>query len=166
MDKHIKKQFESSFKEFTIGIFRYIYFKVSEYELAQDLTEETFVRYWKVLRNGKMVDNHKALLYVIAKGMIVDHYRTKKNNKKQSLETIDERLLSVIDDTENNIAQNQELEHVYATIKKLKKEYQDILFLHYVEDLSVKEIASIQKKKENAIRVFLHRALQELKKKL
>lgn len=166
MDRSIKKQFEVSFTEFATGIFRYIYFKVSEYELAQDLTEETFVKYWKVLRGGKEVDNHKALLYFIAKGLVIDHYRTKKNSKKQSLETVDERLLAVADDIEDSITQKQELEQVYAKIKKLKKEYQDILFLHYVEDVSIKEIAFIQKKQENAVRVLLHRALKELKKKL
>ena len=166
MEKDIKKQFEASFTEFATGIFRYIYFKVSNYELAQDLTEETFVRYWKRLKDGKEIENHKALLYFIAKGLIIDHYRTKKNSKKLSLETVDERLLAASDDIEDAIAQKQELEQVYTKIRKLKKEYQDVLFLHYVEDLSIKEIAFIQKKQENAVRVLLHRALQELKKKL
>ena len=85
MDKDIQRQFEATFTEFASDIFRYIYFKVSEYELAQDLTEEAFVRYWKRLQEGKVIDNHKALLYFIAKGLVVDHYRTKKNTKKQSL---------------------------------------------------------------------------------
>ena len=70
------------------------------------------------------------------------------------------------DDVEETIEQKQELEQVFAKIKKLKKDYQDVLFLHYVEDLSIKEIAFIQKKQENAVRVLLHRALKELKKKL
>ena len=166
MDKDIQRQFEATFTEFASDIFRYIYFKVSEYELAQDLTEEAFVRYWKRLQEGKVIDNHKALLYFIAKGLVVDHYRTKKNSKKQSLEKVDERLLVMSDDVEETIEQKQELEQVFAKIKKLKKDYQDVLFLHYVEDLSIKEIAFIQKKQENAVRVLLHRALKELKKKL
>lgn len=166
MDKTIKKQFEASFREFAESIFRYVYFKVSEHDLAQDIAEDTFVRYWKILIKGEKVNNHRALLYFIAKGIIIDFYRKKKNSKKVSLERIDERLLGVFDRAEDNISKKQELEQIYATVKKLKKDYQDVLFLHYVEDLSVKEIAFIQKKKENAIRVLLHRALKELKKKL
>ena len=161
----MEKLFEMNFKKFAGSIFRYIYFKVSDYELAQDLTEETFIRYLKVLREGK-IDNHKALLYLIAKGFIIDYYRKKKNSQKISLDKIDERLLSKFDNTENAIAQLQELEDVYEKIKKLKKEYQEILYLHYVEDLTIKEIAFIQKKKENAIRVYLYRALKALKEKL
>lgn len=166
MDKSIERQFEVSFTEFAEGIFRYVYFKVSEYELAQDLAEETFVKYWKVLISEKTIENHKALIYFIAKGLIVDYYRAKKHSKKQSLENIDERVLSITDDIEDNIYQKQELEQIYKEIKKLKKDYQDVLFLHYVEDLSIKEIAFIQKKKENAVRVLVHRALKELKKNL
>lgn len=166
MDTNSEKQFEACFKELAKNIFRFIYFKVSEYELAQDLTEEVFIRYWKRLKEKKSIKNPKALLYFIAKGLVIDHYRTKKNNKKQSLEEIDERLLSIPDGIADSIAKKQELEQIYATIKKLRSEYQEILFLHFVEDLSVKEIACIQKKKENAVRVFLHRAVKELKKKI
>ena len=166
MDKRIEKQFETSYTEFSQGIFRYIYFKVSSYELAEDITEDTFVKYWKILSKGEMVANQKALLYFIAKGFVIDHYRKKKNTKKVSLENIDERLLGVLDTMEYTISQKQELEEVYAKIKKLKKDYQDILFLHYVEDITIKEIAFIQKKKENALRVLLHRALIALKEKL
>lgn len=165
MDKSIEKHFEINFKKFAGSIFRFVYFKVSDYELAQDITEETFIRYLKVLKEGK-VENHRALLYFIAKRFIIDYYRKKKNSRKILLDNIDERLLSSFDNTEEAIAQIQKLEYVNEKIKKLRKEYQDILFLHYVEDLTVKEIAFIQKKNENAIRVFLHRALKELKKKL
>lgn len=166
MERNIKKQFEASYNQFAAGIFRYVYFKVSSYELAEDITQDAFVRYWKVLTDGKKIDNHRALLYFIAKGLIIDHYRKKKNSKKVSLENIDERLLGVLDTMEDTISQKQELEEVYIRIRKLKKDYQDVLFLHYVEDLSVKEIVFIQKKKENAIRVLLHRALKAVKEKL
>lgn len=166
MDKKLEKQFELNFTKLAGGIFRYAYFKVSDYELAQDLTQETFIKYWKVLSEGKKIGNHKALLYFIAKGLVIDYYRKKKRTKGVSIESVDERLLSVSDSVEETLYQKQELEQVYATIKKLKKDYQDILFLHYVEDLSVKEIAFIQNKQENAIRAFLHRALKALKKKL
>jgi len=166
MNNRMERQFKESFTEFAGNIFRYVYFKVSEYELAKDITEDTFVRYWKVLVKEERVNSHKALLYFIVNGLIIDYYRTKKKSKNVSLENIDERFLSVEDDVEDAIAQKQALEEVYKKVKKLKKEHQDILFLHFIEDVSVKEIAFIQKKKENAIRVLLHRALKELKKKL
>ncbi len=79
------------------------------------------------------------------------------------MELVDERLLGLLDTIEDTLLQKQALEQIFVKIKHLKKNYQDVLFLHYVEDLTVKEIAYMQKKKENAVRVLLHRALQSLK---
>jgi RNA polymerase sigma-70 factor (ECF subfamily) len=166
MRDNIYKKFESIYNILAGGIFRYVYFKVSDYELARDITSETFIKYWKLLSEEKKVKSHKALLYLIAKGLVIDYYRKKKNNKRVSLENVDERLLGEIDTAENSLLQKQELEQIYKKIRKLKKNFQDILFLHYVEDLTIKEIALIQKKKENAIRVMVHRAIKSLKESL
>lgn len=166
MEKGKLELFEKAYRQFAPGIFRFIYFKVSDYELAKDLTADTFIRFWKQLINGTQIQNNKALLYFIAKGIIIDYYRKKKNTKTVSLSTIDERLLGVIDSTEDNVSIKQEMEQVYIKLKEIKKEYQDVLLLHYVEDLKISEIAAVLNKKENAVRVLLHRALKTLKEKL
>ena len=83
-----------------------------------------------------------------------------------SLDTIDERLLGVIDSAEDKFSMKQELEQVYVKLKAIKKEYQDVLLLHYVEDLRISEIAVVLNKKENTVRVLLHRSLKTLKEKL
>jgi RNA polymerase sigma-70 factor (ECF subfamily) len=165
-EKRIYKKFETIYNQFSQGIFRYVYFKISDYELSQEVTSDTFLKYWKILSEDKKIENHKALLYFIAKCLIIDYYRKKKNKKQIALEKIDERLLESIDDAEETLLFKEELDEVYRKIRSLKKNYQDVLFLHYVEDLSIKEIAYIQKKKENAVRVLLHRALKFLKENL
>src|ERR1035437_1211844 len=158
--------FDSIYRQFAQGIFRFIYFKVSDYELARDLTADTFIRFWKRMIKGEEIQNDKAFLYFIAKSITIDYYRKKKNRKSVSLDTIDERLLGVIDSMEDNVSTKQELEQVYAKLKEIEKEYQDVLLLHYVEDLKISEIAVALNKKENTVRVLLHRALKTLKGKL
>lgn len=158
--------FEDAYRQYSQGIFRFIYFKISDFELAKDFTADTFVRFWKQLINGREIQNKRAFLYFIAKGITIDYYRQKKNRRSVSLETIDERLLGVNDDEETRISKKYELEQVYAKIKTIKKEYQDILLLHYVEDLKISEIADALNKKENSVRVLLHRALKTLKEKV
>lgn len=158
--------FEDAYRQFAQGVFRFIYFKVSDYELAKDFTADTFIRFWKQLVNGKAIRNNKAFLYFIAKGITIDYYRKKKNTKNVSLDTIDERLLGVIDRVEDKFFIKQEMEQVYIKLKEIKKEYQDVLLLHYVEDLKIAEIADVLNKKENTVRVLLHRALKSLKEKL
>lgn len=158
--------FDRTYRQFAQGIFRFIYFKVSDYELAKDLTADTFVRFWKQMVNGTAIQNNKAFLYFIAKSITIDYYRKKKNTKSVSLDIIDERLLGIIDPAEDIVSMKQELEQIFIKLKEIKKEYQDVLLLHYVEDLGISEIAVVLNKKENTVRVLLHRALKALREKL
>ncbi len=158
--------FENSYKQFAKGVFRFIYFKVSDYELAKDLTADTFIRYWKVLKQGDEIKNTKALTYEIANGIVIDYYRRKKEKNHVSFDAIDERLLGAFEDLEESIDLKKKVKEVFVVIKSIRKEYQDVLLLRYVEDLTIKEIAQVLKKKENATRVLLHRALKTVKEKL
>jgi RNA polymerase sigma-70 factor (ECF subfamily) len=48
-------------------------------------------------------------------------------------------------------------------ITKLRSEYQEVLLLRYVEDMSIDDIAQVMDKDKNNIRVTIHRALAKLK---
>ncbi len=157
---------ENIYNQYAKGIFRFIYFKVSDYELVKDFTQDTFVRFWKVLMRGDKMQSPKAFVYFIANGIVVDHYRRKKSNNLISLDKVDERLLAKDDDIEEQVDRKQRISQVFAKLKEIKIDYQEILVLYYVEELKVSEIAIILKKKENAIRVLIHRALKALKEKL
>ena len=160
-----EKEFNNVYKEFSSGIFRFIYFKVSDYEVAADLTADTFTRFWKVaLRDS--IGNTKSFLFSIANGIVIDYYRKKQKQKKVSLDVIDEWLLGVKDNNEEVLSNKQEITYIFKKLKKLNKNYQDILLLYYVEELQIDEISIILNKTENNTRVMLHRALQSLKKLL
>jgi len=158
-----EKEFNKVYTEFSGNIFRYIYFKVSDYDVAADLTADTFTRFWKVMLR-EPIENTKAFLFAIANGMVIDYYRKKKKQKKISLDAIDEWLLGIIDKNEEILSNKQEITYIFLKLKKLKKTYQDILLLYYVEELQINEISIILQKTENNTRVILHRALQALKK--
>jgi len=161
-----KKQnelFEEAYRQYSQGIFRFTYFKVSDYEMARDLTGDTFVRFWKQISGKKTIENNRALLYAIARGLIIDYYRKNGKRKNIPLDNIDERLLGRADRIEDELSRRQELEEIFNHLKQLKNEYQEVILLHYIEDLKIPEIALILKKKKNAVRVLLHRALKSLK---
>ena len=68
--------------------------------------------------------------------------------------------------SEEDLDKNLEVERAIGTIRSLKQEYQDVLILRFVEDLSVKEVASMMDKSEGAIKLLQHRALKILREKL
>jgi len=67
---------------------------------------------------------------------------------------------------EKNIDDKIQIELVMKALKELKEDYQDILVMRFVEDLSVRETAVAVGKSEGAVKLMQHRAIKELKKKL
>lgn len=112
-------------------IYRYCYFKVRNAALAEDLTQETFLKYFKHnpgLERGKQL----AYLYTIAKNLCVDTSR-RKQDAPLSEDAAGENLM---DQAERNIAVRQALQ-------VLAKDQQELLLLRYVNGLSVGETAAL-----------------------
>ena len=150
-------------------IYRFIYFKVSSVEEAEDLTSESFMRLWQYILYNQEVSNIKALLYRIARNLVIDFYREKgrglevelaDNTEDESPDTpISDNLADVID-----IKITMEL--VQGALPKVKDNYREVVVMHYIEQLEISEIADILEKTEGNVRVLLHRGIQELKRVL
>lgn len=99
-------------------IYRYCYFKLYDKQLAQDITQETFLRFF---RQDLSLDSSKELpyLYTIAKNLCVDSFRKKTT---ESLENITEE--TTYDPSEDWIS-NLTLKSV---ISKLPQEEQELIF--------------------------------------
>ena len=146
-------------------IYRFIYFKISSKEETEDLTSEVFLKVWRYLIDGtgKSVSSFSGLVYKVARNSLIDFYREKA--KRQ------ERLIDFTDSTKDigdefgveKLESGIDARKLIQQIKKLKHDYQEVLMLRYVEDLSVSEIAEIVDKSSLSVRVLLHRATRKLK---
>ncbi len=146
-------------------IYRFIFLKVSSQEIAQDLCSETFLKGWKSFRkNNKKIDNPRAFLYQIARNLIIDHYR-----EKGKMQTISADYIPITDprvDLEEETKASSDLDTIKALLANLKDEYQEVVIWHYIDDLSIAEIAKMLKKSEGTVRVTLHRALKAVRKEI
>ena len=167
-----KEAFAEIYDFYVVRIFRFVYLKTSSKETAEDLTSDTFLKCWRYIKQkneaGKkeIVKNNKisSFLYKIARNLIIDHYRKKKD---LIIEISEEEKGAIIDHKQDilvEINKKQEIEELRKSLSCLKDDYQEILILRHVEDLSMSEIAEITGKKEGAIRVQLHRAVKALEK--
>jgi RNA polymerase sigma-70 factor (ECF subfamily) len=96
--------------------------------------------------------------------MVIDHYRSRRDDV--SLDKIDPESSIIPAVAQFDLSIKLQLEKVHIAIKELKPDYQDVIILRFVEDLSLKETAAILKKSEGAVKLTQHRAIKELKKKL
>jgi len=146
-------------------IYRFIAVKVSVRQEAEDLTHEVFLTAWQKLPGFTFQGfPFSSWLYRIARNRVIDHYRTKKQHAV--IDEVDEGLLGIIDSHEAGVDTTLTLAKVYAAMKELGADQQDVLLLRFVDDLSPKEIAEVLDKSEGSVRIIQHRAVEALKKKL
>lgn len=146
MSLELKEQYDK--------IYKYCYFKVKNTHLAEDLTQETFLKYFSqntYISKGKPL----AYLYTIAKNLCIDAYR--KPEAMQLDETADEiPAENNIDELETNIIINQ-------AVRTLPEDLQEIVMLRFANDLSVLDISRIIGLSRFAVRRKINSTLNKLK---
>jgi RNA polymerase sigma-70 factor (ECF subfamily) len=155
----LQTQFLSAYDAYNNAIFRFCLLKVSSREIAQDLTQEVFMRYWQSLRKGEDFKNERAFLYTIARHLVIDWYRKKKES---SLDALTEAGAEFKGDGPNTITDSAEAREVLEVIQKLDDDSREILLLRFVEGFSPKEIADQLKESANVVSVRIHRALKKV----
>lgn len=148
------------------SIYRFIALKVSRREEAEDLTHQVFMNAWQNISTYR--DRgfpFSSWLYHISRNLIIDHYRTRKENVNvDELENELQADLSGLPDVSTDL--KLEMERVRKAIAKLKPIHQDVLIMRFVEELSIKEVAVSIRKSEGAVKLLQHRAISQLKKLL
>lgn len=155
--------FLSVYDRYADDIFRFCVLKVSPREVAQDLTQEVFARYWQQLRQGTAVGNDRALLYTIARNLVIDWYRKRK---EQSLDMLTEEGFEFASGDHESIEQHAEIREVLDVVRELDEPSREALTLRFVEGLSPKDIAAISGESANAVSVRINRALKKVQQHL
>ncbi len=143
------------------AIFRHLSFRVRDRERVLELTQEVFLRAWQMLSRGEKVENMRALLYRIARNLTIDEYRKPKT---ESLDALTEATdFEPVDPREENLVDQLDGARMRELVLKLEPLYREPLVYRYIDDLAVKEIASLLGETENVISVRLHRGLAKLR---
>lgn len=146
-------------------IYRFIYFKVSSAEQAEDLTSEAFLKAWQYLKEKRDVPNLQALLYSVARSVVIDHYRA--TSCERGTVSLDETIA----DERTDVASEKFLKDmetkfdttlVLERLRHLKDEYRDVVIMRYLDEMSTGEIATVLGKNASNVRVLLHRATKAL----
>ena len=157
--------FGSLYDHYQPMIYRFVVVKVGSREEAEDITHHVFLSAWTKVRTYKHRGNpFSSWLYQIARNLVIDHYRLQKGDI--SLDKLDPDSSFIPAVTQDDLFTKIQLEKVHRAIAELKPDYQDVIILRFIEDLPLKEAATILKKSEGAVKLAQHRAIKELKKKL
>ena len=148
-------------------IYRYIFYRIGSREDAEDITEQVFLRAWERISSYRPTGGHpfSAWLYRIAHNQVVDMYRQRARSQTSELpEDLAEESAdaSPIIATERALSQSQ----LSRVIRQLPEQYQQVIVLRFVNDLSYTEISAVLDKPEGTVRVLQFRALKRLRELL
>jgi RNA polymerase sigma-70 factor (ECF subfamily) len=141
-------------------IFRFIFHKTMQHDLAEDLTSDTFLR---ALEKIKQFDPEKGQfstwIYTIARNLITDHWRSYREH--QDIEDVWD--LSSLDDVLDSAHKQLISEKLHMALRDLSPESREILMMRFWQDLSFAQIAEVTGKSEGAVKMAAGRALQKLR---
>ena len=150
-----KEEFEIIYNEYYHLLFKVAYSYTLNRCDAEDIVQESFIKFFNV--NKKIDDNDKLKSYLvrIVVNKSIDFIRHNKNKVSYDSEYVE----SLSDDKEKESDDSNILKFVLL----LKDSYKTVILLHYYDNYSIKEIANILKISESNVKTRLSRAREKLK---
>lgn len=159
-----EKEFIRAYDELADDIFRFCAFQVRDRERARELMQDAFMRTWVYIEGGNEIDNLKAFLYKTARNLSINEA---VRSKTRSLEELQENVgYDPADEDSSTPEDAAEISILLRHLSALPEDAQEVLTLRYMNGLAVKEIGEILGAAPNTISVRIHRALEELRKRM
>ncbi|MEO0270925.1 MAG: RNA polymerase sigma factor [candidate division WOR-3 bacterium] len=155
MDKNEKENlFNILYDKYFDRIWKYVYYKVSNREDAQDLCQEIFFKVYKGLDKFEGRSSYYTWIFKIAMNSVISFYRKRKFIKFIPLDFVDEKHYSY--------ERDEKKEKIFEKMKMLPEEIRETLELYYISSFKVKEIAEILGVPEGTVKTRLKRGRELL----
>ncbi len=147
------------------SIFRYLWIRLDDRQLAEDLTGDVFMRMLDALPRYRLQGlPFRAWLYRIAHNLLIDYFRKMNHQTTVPIEIAEE--LEADDDPRQTIEQTLLTERLQAALLRLEPTQCEVIILRFLAGLSLHETAQTLGKTEAAIKALQHRGLSGLRRAL
>lgn len=136
MKRGDEKAFDVFVRKHYEEILKYCSYHCLDISNAEDLTQETFLHFFKKLSDYRYMGKTRNYLYTIAGNLCRDYYKKTKDSllEEQSKEIQNSLQQSETEDILNKIA-------IEASLNNLQEELREVIILYYFQELKLTEIA-------------------------
>lgn len=152
-------------RDYKDGLTLYINSYVNNIFTAEELMEDTFFKLAAKKPHFSGRSSFKTWLFAIARNTAVDHLRFSAKNASLSIDEYSNSLTEEADLEREHLIKEQNI-ILHRTMRRLKPEYFQVLYLLYFENFSNSDAAKIMKKSKRQIENLVYRAKQALKSAL
>jgi RNA polymerase sigma-70 factor (ECF subfamily) len=156
-----RDQIGELFAEFRTPIYRYLYGLLQNASLAEDVTQECFLRLYTELRAGNRVDHVKAWLFRVGHNLGIDERRRYESRgealNEEALQKPDDRAIS----SEDAMLQQERVDRMRAAMERLSEQQRACLLLR-AENFRYREIAELLGVTKSTVFENIRRGLSRL----
>jgi len=146
-------------------VFRYIYLRVKDKEITNDLTQIVFLKVFQSIeRYQEKNKSPLAYFFTVARNTVIDYRKKKKEIKISEPEKIFNQITDSADNPLEQLEKADTSKTLLRAISQLTDEQQEVIILKFINDLPNKEISDLFGKTEEAVRQLQCRALKSLRK--
>jgi RNA polymerase sigma-70 factor (ECF subfamily) len=143
-------------------VFRFVYFRVNDRALAEDITSETFLRALRRISSISYQGRDIGAWFVtIARNIILDHMKSARHRLEiTTADSVDSNDREP--STEEAVLESLQSEYLMAAVRQLGDEQRECVMLRFIQGYSVSETAAVMGKNDGAIKALQHRAVRKL----
>ena len=143
-------------------VYRYVLFRTGDRTLAEDITQETFVRALRRISSVSYQGRDIGAWFItIARNLIFDHVKSSRYRLEQTTGEIIE-LSPATGGPEQQVLDGATNDELLRCVRKLNPDQQECIQLRFLQGLSVAETAELMDRNEGAVKALQHRAVRRL----
>ncbi len=155
-----ERAYQTLLDRFERPIYRFFYYSVTQKDLACDMCGETFSEFVGALYRGKLREpSHlTAFVWGIARNVLLRHRR----RSRLVCIAIGSEVVSNKPTVVQQVVARDELSRAMTAINGFKEPERQVMLLRFVEQLPLREIATILHIPINSVKSYVHRARKQL----
>lgn len=152
------RAFDEIVRAHTPRVFNYVLHMTRHRQDAEDIAQQTFIKAYTHLASFDPTRSFVAWLLTIARRTALNHFRSAKH-----FETVDDNTVSAETAPDRQVEKRDQLDNLWAQARRVlsEREY-EVLWLRYVEDMSLEETARVVGLTQTHTKIVAFRARQRL----
>lgn len=149
------------FERYNKRIFNFLARMTMDRYLAEDLTQNVFLRIIKYRTSYREGNKFQSWIYQVARNVFSDHYQAHKNKFSDFVDV--EKISDHMADREESDEQDEKEKILHRSMAKLTDEQRELLVLTRFQQMKYEEVAAIMDTTVANIKVKVHRAILKLR---
>lgn len=158
---NVKKTYQHVFKAYYRQLCNFAFTFVKDKDVAEDVVQDVFLKFWKKIEGLENQDNLKSYLYTSTRNRAIEKLR-----KKREEYGLDDKLENIPELYEDKIEQTVLLERVYNTIKDIPGKSKRVFELSKLRGFTYQEIADELNISVKTVESHMVKALKFLREQL